>query len=169
MRAHSPYIDQHMLWCMVGLNAFLPKGGLYRCGVLTPMVNVNVGRGGGWVTGGCLWFNTLLFFHTYASYKPVTRGLNLQPFLLFKGGLLMSHIFTCLFSIDLLGYQSWQYVNFITWIVFVEDGIIREWFWLGTLMRHRMSKLSIAMHWHGLLVQVHGSNPYGMVEFGNLK
>jgi hypothetical protein len=42
------------------------------------------------------------------------------------------------------GNRSWQYVNFMNWIIFVCDGDNGVGVWLGTPIIYKMSSLSLA-------------------------
>ena len=61
---------------------------------------------------------------------------------------------------------SWQYVNFMNWLVCVGYGLIGVWLWFGAPIIHRMSNLSFIVHWHVSLEHEHGSSQSSMVDFG---
>ena len=83
----------------------------------------------------------------------VIRGLVFHP--LYWMALIGGPYLVCLCVRACLGNLSWQYVNSMNSIMWLGDGDIGSCVWVGALIMHKMSGLSLAWHWHGFWGHVH--------------
>ena len=113
------------------------------------------------------WVNLLMECSCMALLTPVAivmMGLAYQP--LFCRVLISESYFVCFQVSACSGNLSWQYVNFINWIVRVGEGDMGVCVWLGAPIMHRMSGLSLAWHLHGLCWHKHLISQSGIVCCG---
>ena len=65
-------------------------------------------------------------------------------------------------------YLSWQYVNSMSWVVSVGEGIIGVYVWFGAPIMHRIFGRSLAWHLHILCGHVHLMSQFGIACSGGL-
>ena len=76
------------------------------------------------------------------SVVMVMRGLVFHP--LFFMMLISEPYLVCLYERACYGNLSWQYVNYMNWIVWVWEGVMGTCVWFGAPSMHNISGLSMA-------------------------
>ena len=94
----------------------------------------------------------------------VMRGLVFHP--LFCMVLISESYLACFCVVACSGNRSWQYVNSMSWIVIVGEGVIGVWVWFGAPITHRMSSLSLAWQLQGGCGHAHLRSQSGIVWSG---
>ena len=82
---------------------------------------------------------------------------------------LVSYVFNCMVVFGVFMREGlfgvlWQYVNFMSCIVWVGDGSMGVDVWVGAPSIFRISSLRLAWHWHFVCEHVHGISHSGMVR-----
>ena len=94
----------------------------------------------------------------------IMRGLVFHP--LFYMVLISGSYLVCLYVRARSGNLSWQYANSMSWTMSGREGDIGVCVWFRPPIKHKMSGLNLAWHWHVVCEHVHLRSQSGIVYRG---